>query len=216
MHLWAISVSYPELHHPETHLLNQTALQKHAETQAPSEHLQTALEEDASSLELVLAAPDKRRTTFSLPLMHALTQRRPSRRLTFRSSHSMSSRGLLHSFSRSAYFFFSSFSFSRSWSTSLKKIIQKNYTIYRYIYYHVTKDKFVGPNSSHLWKQWERKKNKKQLTFSFATFIRSLSSFLLSFSSSMILFISSLFFSLSSFSFFLASIRSSLSFLNFS
>lgn len=33
---------------------------------------------------------------------------------TFRSSHSISSLGLFHSFSRSAYFFFSSFSFSRS------------------------------------------------------------------------------------------------------
>lgn len=33
---------------------------------------------------------------------------------TLRSSHSMSSRGLLHNFSRSAYFFFSSFNFSRS------------------------------------------------------------------------------------------------------
>lgn len=36
------------------------------------------------------------------------------RSLTFRSSHSMSSLGLFHSLSRSAYFFFSSFSFSRS------------------------------------------------------------------------------------------------------
>lgn len=55
-----VSISYQVLHHQGTHHLNQTDLQMHAETQEPSEHLQKALEEDVSSLEVVLAAPEDR------------------------------------------------------------------------------------------------------------------------------------------------------------
>ncbi len=60
MCLWAVSVSYPVLRHQGTHPLDQTALQTHSGTQAPSEHLQTALEEDGFSLEEALAAPEGR------------------------------------------------------------------------------------------------------------------------------------------------------------
>lgn len=55
-----VSISYQVLHHQGTHHLDQTDLQMHAETLEPSEHLQKALEEDVSLLEVVLAAPEDR------------------------------------------------------------------------------------------------------------------------------------------------------------
>lgn len=128
------SSSHPERLRQGTHLSGQRPHRRPTGTPEPSKLLQRAQQEVESSLELDWAAPGGTNNMAQiwgqikdLPShpQQSLINREMNKSLkvpslTLRSSHSMSSLGLFHSFSRSAYFFFSSFSFSRSCESSYK------------------------------------------------------------------------------------------------